>query len=314
MAVKILIVISLVGTLLGCGQANQNTDRQLVVPDTTGAEQSNAATVESNTPQPTKTPTESGVTVAEISQLTTAQVQELMSLAEQSEQKQPGRKFRIIVPTYIPSGFQVDSLETDAKVGVGPPSYTIKYRDPNSGADFSIDGSSGGWGAGDYEHEDIKVFSEALGIVILAVTSSDRESNAISTQFRDAPIVVNGRGYFWGSSGISPQEAVKIVESLQYMDSPQSKARPLEEIRSDADKLIGKYDFPLESCGDPPTGANDHWYPVFIDGTFGRQAYCKDAVGVKNTFAKVQVASFTSYERALEFAKAVGGRVGQPDN
>jgi hypothetical protein len=114
------------------------------------------------------------------------------------------------------------------------------------------------------------------------------------------------------------QEAVKVVESLQYMDSPQTKAKSLDEIERDARRLVNKFGFPLSSCGDPPSGNTDHWYPVFIDGSradYGVQEYCKDALvkEVKGGFGKVQLGSFTSYERASEFAKAVGGRVGETD-
>lgn len=76
--------------------------------------------------------------------------------------------------------------------------------------------------------------------------------------------------------------------------------------------------FPQSSCGDKPTGGDDTWYPVFIDGADldnVRAIYCADAVtttrsdtGVKT----VQVASLTSRDRALELAEAVGGDVGKP--
>ena len=94
----------------------------------------------------------------------------------------------------------------------------------------------------------------------------------------------------------------------------------MAEIEKDADRLLSKFNFPLNSCGDSPSGNNERWHPVFMDGTFlvdAKRLYCKDAVSrgkSRRGFENVQVGSFTSYERASEFAKAVGGRVGKTDS
>jgi len=331
---KVLVAGVLGSFLLSCGQANQETTKPSTstssAADSTRISNSNSIPSPFKSLQPIETPTESSVTIAEAAQLVPNQIQKLMAIATQ---KQLDRSFRIVVPTYIPPGFQAGDIETfiDKSGRYGSPntisSYMLVYQNPSSGACFSIQGDSGGWGAGDSEHQDVEVFSEALGIIILAVTGFDKESNLSSIQFRDAPIVRSGRGYFFNSSGggkcisINLQEAVKVVESLQYMDSPQTIAKPLDEIEKDADRLVNKFNFPLDSCGDPPSGSNDRWYPVFMDEVvvlngIARQDYCKDAVIKEKIgeFAKVQVGSFTSYERASEFAKAVGGRVGEPDN
>lgn len=74
--------------------------------------------------------------------------------------------------------------------------------------------------------------------------------------------------------------------------------------------------FPRASCGDPFHRSNTYW-PVFIDGgniTKIKTNLCKDAFATvrKDTGIKsVQLASFTSYDRALSFAKQIGGTVGQ---
>jgi hypothetical protein len=77
------------------------------------------------------------------------------------------------------------------------------------------------------------------------------------------------------------------------------------------------FNFPKASCGDKPTGGNDTWYPVFVDGgnleTIHRN-FCADAISTVRKDSKVQtiqVASFTNRDKAIEFAKAVGGNVGQ---
>lgn len=74
--------------------------------------------------------------------------------------------------------------------------------------------------------------------------------------------------------------------------------------------------FPRASCGDPFQSRGTYW-PVFIDGgnvSRIRTNLCKDAFATvrANTGVKsVQLGSFTSYDRALSFAKQVGGTVGQ---
>ena len=74
--------------------------------------------------------------------------------------------------------------------------------------------------------------------------------------------------------------------------------------------------FPLATCGD--RSSNGTWWPVFINnGNFSkvRNKYCRDAISVtrENTgMPAVMLASFSSYEKAVAFARAVGGEVGQP--
>jgi hypothetical protein len=75
--------------------------------------------------------------------------------------------------------------------------------------------------------------------------------------------------------------------------------------------------YPLDACGDVDTGTEETWYPVFIEGTDLSRAhqYCKNAFVVTRTEtgrSAIQMASYSSYERALELAQQVGGEVGQP--
>lgn len=78
------------------------------------------------------------------------------------------------------------------------------------------------------------------------------------------------------------------------------------------------FNFPKVTCGDKPSSDNDRWYPVFINGgnlENIRLQFCSDAVATtrKDTGERtVQLASFTKRESALDFAKAVGGDVGEP--
>lgn len=79
-----------------------------------------------------------------------------------------------------------------------------------------------------------------------------------------------------------------------------------------------QFNFPKATCGDKPTGDSDTWYPVFVDGgdlETLRRNFCADATSTvrKDSLVEsVQLASFTNRDRAIEFATAVGGDVGQP--
>lgn len=78
--------------------------------------------------------------------------------------------------------------------------------------------------------------------------------------------------------------------------------------------------FPQNSCGDRVSDPSTTWYPVYLDGANieeVRTKYCRDAVSTIRAISgqpSVQVASFTSYDKALRFAKIVGGEVEQLGN
>jgi len=81
-----------------------------------------------------------------------------------------------------------------------------------------------------------------------------------------------------------------------------------------------EFNFPKASCGDKPLEGEKTWYPVFVDGgdlNTIRNQFCADAVSTvreDSQVKSVQLASFTTYDKALEFAKAVGGEVGQTES
>lgn len=85
---------------------------------------------------------------------------------------------------------------------------------------------------------------------------------------------------------------------------------------SDGSEATTQFNFPLASCGDSASEPSETWYSVFVDGGNVdeiRNRYCGDAISAsrKSGTATVQVASFTSYARALSLAKAIGGVVEQ---
>jgi hypothetical protein len=112
------------------------------------------------------------------------------------------------------------------------------------------------------------------------------------------------------SSNLTANSTPLITPSSSEFQADQS-ARPLPV-------ATNEFRFPQASCGDKPTGGDDTWYPVFIDGgnlSDIRSQYCVDAVSAirqKTGKSAVQLASFTNYNRALKFAQAVNGEVGQP--
>jgi hypothetical protein len=321
--------------LLGCNSANnQGLIEEEIGEFTTSAESRSEEIRDSPlSPQESERNSsveqEASILVTEAARLSPHKIEALMSLAREAKRQEPERDFKILVPTYVPPGFEVDSVELKAKpVRFSIPFYEIKYRNSIDGTCFVVGANSGGWGDGVSEHESIEVFSQALGLLVLQISSFDLESSSEIISFRDI-LIRNGRRYYFRSPftrldapdacrSISAKEAVQVVESLHYLDSPGTKARPLEEIRADGDRLLSKFNFPLDTCGDSPSREDDRWHPVFMDGVSLAEAqeFCKDAFdrgGQEESFRKVQIGSFTSYERALDLAKAVGGRVGEPD-
>jgi hypothetical protein len=109
-----------------------------------------------------------------------------------------------------------------------------------------------------------------------------------------------------------------IVNKTEQSPSKLPPNKSVDVFDEEPITIASSFSFPQNSCGDKSTGSEGTWYPVFIDGAGiedVRVKYCADAVATnrKDTGVKtVQLASFANRERALEFAKAVGGDVGKP--
>lgn len=85
---------------------------------------------------------------------------------------------------------------------------------------------------------------------------------------------------------------------------------------SPEESFSSQFNFPLATCGDQSSEPSETWYSVFIDGgdlNDIRTRYCGDALSTsrRSGTSTIQVASFTSYAKALSLAKAVGGVVEQ---
>jgi hypothetical protein len=116
------------------------------------------------------------------------------------------------------------------------------------------------------------------------------------------------------SDELVDSQPVSKPSSVPLNNSDNRSAKSL----SQAVNTPARFEFPKPTCGDKPTGNNDTWYPVFIDGgnlDNVSSQFCEDAVNTirEDTKAKtVQVASFNNRDRALNFAQLVGGEVGKP--
>ena len=178
-------------------------------------------------PEPPNTPRKPQVPASKAAQLTSAQVKQLESLEKSNivksgELQVEAGKIKAIVPTYIPPGFQVDSFETKLNAAVGS-EYSLVYRN-SSNSCFRIFAFQGQGGDAPTLYETVKVSSPALGKVILTYTDSDEFHNGFSVKF-PLPIYKNDVAYLFDSpafgkncNSVSLQEAVKIVESLQYLN------------------------------------------------------------------------------------------------
>jgi uncharacterized protein YgiM (DUF1202 family) len=102
-----------------------------------------------------------------------------------------------------------------------------------------------------------------------------------------------------------------LLASCGLLSKPSAKA-PAKA----AAVAAGEFKFPQATCGEEASTPSENWYPVYIDGaelSAIRSQYCGNAISEvrsKTGAPTVQVASFTSYEKAKQFATAVGGEVG----
>jgi uncharacterized protein YgiM (DUF1202 family) len=91
--------------------------------------------------------------------------------------------------------------------------------------------------------------------------------------------------------------------------------KPVAKTSPAAASASAEFTFPQAKCGEESSTPSTNWYPVFIDGAeleAIRSQYCGNAISEvrsKTGAPTVQVASFTSYEKAKKFAVAVGGEV-----
>ena len=155
--------------------------------------------------------------IAKSAKLTPSQVEKLISL---SKNNKIGKKFQAIVPTYIPVGFQINELE--AINNESELSYRIVYRNILNNSCFHLikaihlkprqppDYSVNAW-------ETVEVDLPILGKVNLDYYKSDIISTQPCIKLRSSENI-EFESPVGNCNVISMQEAVKIVESLQYLN------------------------------------------------------------------------------------------------
>ncbi|HLO47334.1 MAG TPA: hypothetical protein VK203_14400 [Nostocaceae cyanobacterium] len=178
MRFKTLTIGLITGIMVGCSVTNQNPTINKIGSGEVGE----PTVIETKrTAEGTDSPAQSKLSVAEAAKLTPEQVKQLVT-KEQNNSKL--LDFKIIVPTYIPNGFQVDEFEVKDVTyqgGIGEPDYTgheyrIVYQN-SSNYCFSIEGKFGGFGSGATDYRNVEVSSPALGKVILGYTDFDQVTN-----------------------------------------------------------------------------------------------------------------------------------------
>jgi hypothetical protein len=174
------------------------------------------------TPELTDAPPKLQESVGKAAQLAPAHIKQLSPLDKTITERGIKFKFKIVLPTYVPPGFQVDKLEVQNDTRYSP-KYKIVYRN-SSNSCFFISGSSGIWGGPASGYKTVEVSSTALGKVVLEYTDFVRAANTGYIGVPGSRITKGKMGYDFSSPGrdgcrtISIQEAVKVVESLQYLN------------------------------------------------------------------------------------------------
>ena len=127
-----------------------------------------------------------------------------------------------------------------------------------------------------------------------------------------------GRESISPSANLDTNSKPEVASSKPRVKKAETSSQ--SAVKKKAPKSIKKppsFGFPKASCGDEASEESDTWWRVYIDsGDLDeiRRRYCKDAfktVRKDTDAATIQVASFTSLERAKVFAKEVGGEVSQ---
>lgn len=149
--------------------------------------------------------------------LTSAQIQKLNLLG-----------LRIAVPTYLPTGFRASSVEIKPGRAPGRPGYTISYRGSDNTC-FAINSGRGRLGSPSMEgFQTFPINALFPGRGTMYYGRSVNSSQDSSPSLFSSPIEArDGRWYAFQGAGsrelsgcknISPQEAVRVIESLQYLN------------------------------------------------------------------------------------------------
>lgn len=149
----------------------------------------------------------------------------------------------------------------------------------------------------------VQVWRRASRVVILAAMGTSLVTACVSTPPLYEP-----------EAQPPPEEAALPDSTATYTPQPSLDGSSTDAEPTPAD---ASFQFPQASCGDQARAPSSVWYAVFLEGTTVeevRSRYCGDAISTTRSDSgtpTVQVASFTSYARALSLAQLVGGTVEQ---
>ncbi|MBF1999867.1 MAG: SH3 domain-containing protein [Synechococcales cyanobacterium M58_A2018_015] len=149
----------------------------------------------------------------------------------------------------------------------------------------------------------VQVWRRASRVVILAAMGTSLVTACVSTPPLYEP-----------EAQPPPEEATLPDSTATYTPQPSLDGSSTDAAPSPAD---ASFQFPQASCGDQSSESGGVWYAVVLEGTTVeevRSRYCGDAISTTRADSgtpTVQVASFTSYARALSLAQLVGGTVEQ---
>ena len=157
---------------------------------------------------------------AKLAGLTLQEAQDILSLDENNSY---GMDVKVIIPSYIPPGFEVRDTGAGEHRSLGP-NYFIEYLGPGNKC-FGVDAASGGFGAAPTEVELIPISSKALGSVEIEYTRFDASFNGsrMTLAIEEGIIAAPQRYSFVspsrdGCQMVDVEEATKIVESLIYLN------------------------------------------------------------------------------------------------
>ncbi len=130
------------------------------------------------------------------------------------------------------------------------------------------------------------------------------------------PVIALSLGLLTACMAPSPYDESALDGVSEEPMEPNQSGATYTPQPSPEESFSSQFNFPLATCGDQTSEPSETWYSVFLDGgdiNDIRTRYCGDALSTsrRSGTPTIQVASFTSYAKALTLAKAIGGVVEQ---
>ena len=233
-----LLVVLLAGLLISCGGNQQELDISLDEPSTFESTQESDIDLDEPSTFEVEQLTENNSvprdlgnslssdfsSITEAAKLSPEQAQQLLALAE-AESKARGIEFKVLVPTYIPPGFQLEEFKAELQSyeAGDRAKYTMVYRKSSDSCFYFSGESYGTVGGSPGYHDTLEVYSPTLGKVSLEYTDFDQEYNVSAINFKNQWVIRGDNMYSFSSypyngCELSIREAIHITESFQYLN------------------------------------------------------------------------------------------------